>query len=388
MFTVITIAVFILILGFLVLAHELGHFVTAKIFKAKVYEFGFGYPPRVLGTYKDENGKRRWVGKKFEAENAENTVYSINLIPIGGFVRIKGENENDLAEEDSFGAKKIWQRAVMLGAGVVMNVVLCAVLLSAGFAFGIPSVLDAETEKEVNNIRNEKIQVLSVNSQSPAAEVGIAVGDSLLSIDGKEIKNIEFLNTYTNEHKNKEIEVAYMRGNKKETVKIIPEVLETSNGRAVLGVGVARTGVVSYPWYKSLWYGIKATWEMLVAMFVALAGIIKSIFGDGEMAAQVAGPVGIAVLTGQVVGMGVAYVLQFAALLSLNLAIINILPIPALDGGRLLFILIEKIRGKRINAKIEAWVHTAGYVLLMMLVVVVTYRDIVRWGGQLIDKVF
>lgn len=382
------IIVFIVILGILVLAHELGHFLTARIFKVKAEEFGFGYPPRLLGLVKDNRGQWRWLGRKAKAENFKETVWSLNWFPIGGFVKIKGEDQNSLKEADSFAAKKIWQRAVMLVAGVLMNVLLCVILLSVGFGFGIPSVLDQSIVSQAKSVREEKIQVVSVNKDSPANSVGLQVSDELLMVDGNPLASISFLQDYVHQHANQTLVLAVKRDKQELRVEITPQILATSNGQAELGLGLVETGIVTYPWYTAVWHGLVATYNLLVALALALWGLLKNIVMTGEVAAEVAGPVGIAVLTGQVVQMGWVYVLQFTALLSLNLAIINILPIPALDGGRVLFLIIEAIKRKPVNARIEALVHNIGFALLMVLVLLVTYRDLTRWGGTILQRLF
>ncbi len=383
-FMFITILAFIIILGVLVLAHELGHFATARIFKTKVHEFGFGFPPRVVGIYKDENKKKKIVwGKKFKAELAPNTVYSLNLIPIGGFVQIKGENATEIKEPDSFGSKKIWQRTIMLSAGVFMNVVLCAILLAICFNIGAPTILDQAVQGQASQIKNEKIQIISINKNSPADLAGLQINDSIVSLDNNKIDSVEYIQNYISQKENQEIELEILRNSEIINITATPEILKTSNKTPVLGIGLAKTGVVSYSWYYSIWLGIKGTYNLLIALFVALAGIIKSIFSTGEMAVELAGPIGIAVFTGQMIDLDVVYVLQFAALLSLNLALINILPFPALDGGRILFLIIEKIRGKEANQKIENIVHTLGFAVLMILIVFITYKDLARWGGEI-----
>lgn len=391
----LTIITFIIILGLLVLVHELGHFITARIFKTKVEEFGFGLPPRLIGFYQVKSpkgdhvtNKRNWIwGKKFKSEKAPHTIYSFNWIPVGGFVKIKGENESEIKDKDSFGSRKIWQRAIMLSAGVIMNVILCVVLLSIGFGIGIPSVLDDDILSQVKSVRDEKIQIVSISKDSPAESVGLTLGDAILALDNYKVISIENLQNYVHQHESQVVNLQVNRGGKILNMEIVPKVLATSNKRAVLGVGLVKTGIVTYPWYQSLWQGIKATYNLIVAILIALGSLLKNIILTGEVTTELAGPVGIAVLTGQVVNLGFVYVLQFAALLSLNLAIINFLPIPALDGGRIVFLIIEKVRGRVVNRKIENLVHNIGFAILMILIVLVTYRDLVRWGGQIWERI-
>ena len=384
----IIIIAFFIILGLLVLAHELGHFFTARIFGVRAEEFGFGLPPRLFGFYRNAASRLKFIwGKKFNAADAPKTLFSLNAIPIGGFVKIKGENGEEQNEPDSFGHKKIWQRVIILSSGVLMNVLVCILLLTIGFNFGIPAIIDDETISQVKSVRDEKIQIVSVNVDSPAAAAGILVGDNILALDNISMTSAEAIQNYTKQHPNQKIIVTLERGQNKLSLNAIPQILPTSEGQAVLGVGLVQTGIVSYPWYASLWQALKATYFLILAMFGALYDLLKNIIAHGEVTAELAGPVGIAVLTGQMVRLGLAYLLQFAALLSLNLALINILPFPALDGGRILFLIIEKIRGRALDQKLEALIHNIGFAVLMLLILLVTYRDLVRWGGKIIEKI-
>jgi len=248
--------------------------------------------------------------------------------------------------------------------------------------------LDDGVISQAKSVKDEKIQIISVNKNSPAQEADLRIGDVILGMDGKKMQSVEILQDYADMHTSEIINLKISRLDTEMEMQIMPQVLETSNGKGVFGIGVVETGLVVYPWYLSLWKGAVATYNLLIAIFIALFGLIKSIIGSGEVSVDVAGPIGIAVMTGQFARMGIVYLIQFAALLTLNLAIINILPFPALDGGRLLFLLIEKIRGREVNQKIEALVHNIGFIILMILIVFVTYRDVARWGGQIIDKFF
>lgn len=379
---------FFVILGLLVLTHELGHFLTARLFGVRAEEFGFGLPPRLFGFYRASNNKIKFVwGKKFNALDAPKTLFSLNAIPIGGFVKIKGEDgENPLAE-DSLVHKKIWQRIIILSAGVMMNIITCIILLTIGFNFGIPALIDNDTLSQVKKIRDEKIQVVSVNKESPAKTAGILINDNIIALDNLPMNSVEAIQDYTNQHNNQSVIITLNRGQEQLKLIAVPQILETSDNKAVLGIGLVRTGIVSYPWYLSLWQALKTTYFLIIAIFGALYDLLKNIILHGEVTAELAGPVGIAVLTGQMVRLGFAYVLQFAALLSLNLALINVLPIPALDGSRILFLIIEKIRGRALNQKLEALIHNLGFAFLMILILLVTYRDLVRWGGKIIEKI-
>lgn len=384
MFT--TIVIFIIVLSILVFAHELGHFVTARKFGVKAEEFGFGFPPRFGGIYKTTAGKWRFVFGNKDVKDAADTVYSINWLPLGGFVKIKGEQGDNKQDVDSFSNQKIWKRIIILTAGVVMNLVIAAVFLAFGFMIGLPQVIDNLGPNAIVSERN--IQVMQVMDNSPAKEAGLQMGDVVVSINGQKFGSYNELQLFTADKEGIELEYLIKRGDEELNLNITPHILENTNevglpavasAKVGIGIVIVETGIVSYPWYQAIWEGIKTTvlmtWFILVAFVTLIKGLI---FGQG-VGAEIAGPVGIAIFTGQVARLGFVYILQFTAVLSINLAILNYLPFPALDGGRVLFLLIEKVRGKAVPEKVEAIVHNTGFVLLMILVLVVTYRDIVKF---------
>ena len=376
----LTIVVFIVILGLLVFVHELGHFVSAKKYGAGVDEFGFGFPPRICG-WKKINGRRKffWGSGSIESED---TIYSFNWIPLGGFVKIKGEGGESKEDEDSFANKKPWKRAIILSAGVFMNLVLAAVLLMVVFGIGAPQIIEGDLGP--GKLKETNIQVISVIEGSPAEEAKIQMGDFVIKVDGRNFEEIESLQTYTDGKTGQVMSFVFKRGGKEITKEVTPIILEET-GNGGIGVGLVKTGIVSYPWYYAIWMGIKATVLLTGQILVAFGVLIKNLIIQHKTTVDLAGPVGIAVLTGQVARMGFVYILQFAALLSINLAIINFLPFPALDGGRILFLAIEKIRGKAINQKVENAIHTVGFTLLMLLVLLVTFRDVAKFSDTFVE---
>jgi len=358
-----TIITFILIFSLIVFVHELGHFVSAKRAGIKVEEFGFGFPPRIFGIKKGE------------------TTYSLNLFPIGGFVKIHGEDgekKDDPDKERAFYSKSIWTRAKILTAGVAMNFLLAAFLLSLGYWLGLPAVIDNNTD---GNAENERIQITNVVSGSPAYESGIKIGDTINSFifQGEIIESpgIEKIQEFIDNHRGEEIIMVIGRGDEVMEKSIIPRI-DHPEGEGPLGIGLTKTAIVSYPWYQSLYKGFVSTIELTYIIIIALATLIWQLILTGKLAMEVAGPVGIFDLTNQATHLGFIYILQLTAILNIHLAIINILPFPALDGGRLLFLLIEKIKGSPVSSKIEAIVHTSGFAFLILLMIAITWHDIAK----------
>ncbi|MBI2551204.1 RIP metalloprotease RseP [Candidatus Uhrbacteria bacterium] len=363
----LTFLLFVLVLTPLVLFHEFGHFLTARFFKIKVDEFGFGFPPRAKG-WKDKTGM----------------TWSLNWLPLGGFVRLKGEAGDHKEDPDSFSHKPAWQRFLVLVAGVCMNMVLASLLYGVGFMVGLPSIIDAASPG--GQVRDQAVRVMSVLSESPASDAGIAANERLVSINGQTFVKAEDARLYIEQHQSESLTVV-MENLKQETYTrtVTPREL-TEVGRVGLGVGLVTTGLVSYPFFQAIVQGVIATFESAWGILATFSGIIGNLFAGKPAGVDLSGPVGIAVMTGEVAGLGVVYLLQFAALLSINLAILNVLPFPALDGGRILFVLIEKLRGKPVSRTIEATVHNIGFAILMLMVLVVTFKDVVKigagwWGG-------
>jgi len=297
-------------------------------------------------------------------------------------VKIKGESGDAAHDADSFASKKAWQRFIVLVAGVAMNFVLAAVLLSIGFMIGLPSVVDEMTPAAAQ-VRDERVMVMNVAPESPASRAGIEAGDTMVSIDGTAFVSAETARAYIAEHGDTGVQIAVKKQDGTiETAEVTSEDIAELDVHGI-GVGILTTGLVSFPVHLAVWYGTAATWQYTVEVVKAFGGLIGNLVIHQEVGVDLSGPVGIAVMTGQVAAMGIVYLLQFAALLSINLAVLNILPFPALDGGRVLFLIIEKIRRKPVDVKIEAAVHNFGFALLMILVVLVTYQDFVKFGDQI-----
>ena len=375
----LTIITFIIVLSILVFAHELGHFMMARKFGVKAEEFGFGFPPRAFGVYKNNQSRWKIIWGAKEVKDYQGTVYSINWLPLGGFVKIKGENGEGQTEADSFAGRPIWQRAFMLSAGVVMNIILAAFLITAGFMMGLPQALDGQVDVRAR-ISDKKIQIVEVIKNTPAEAAGLEIGDAIVSIDNNNFSNYQELQNYVAFNVGRKLSYKIERGRDLIGLEVVPEVM-IETGKGGIGIAISQTGLVSYPWYLAVWQGVKTTLILTWAIIMAFYELIKGLILGRGVTADLSGPVGIATLTGQVARLGFVYLLQFTALLSINLAVINFFPFPALDGGRILFLIIEAIKRSPVKKEIEGAIHNIGFVLLMLLVLLVTFRDVSRFSG-------
>lgn len=377
-----TLLVFLVVLAVLVLSHEWGHFVIARLQGITVREFGFGFPPRLFGIRRlKDNSKRLQVvwGRGVEIEDETgSTLYSINLIPLGGFVRIKGEDADsgEARDLDSFSAKKTGQKVLVLLAGVAMNVVLAAILLSIGFMVGFPSAVDPSAP--VSGLT--ALHVIQVLPGKPAEIVGIAVGDIIVGVGTLQHPRLIDLQKYIDAHRDEDVAVLVERNGEQLNKKIHPTVY-TDTGRGGIGVALIETGLIKYSWYQAIYQGVVTTGVYLKEIIFAFWYLIKGIVVGAGVTGAVSGPVGVAVMTGEAARLGVTYLLQFAALLSLNLAVLNILPIPALDGGRLFFVIFNSLRRRPVAPRVEHLIHTISFIFLMFLVVAVTMKDLSVFTG-------
>ncbi|MFH1030496.1 MAG: RIP metalloprotease RseP [bacterium] len=372
-----TIIIFILILGLLVFVHEFGHFIAAKKMGVRVEEFAIGFPPRIWSRIK------------------HGTKYSINWIPIGGFVKLKGEDTcrrqgSEKKDEDSFAHKKIWQKCIILASGVGMNFLLAAIVLSFGFMIGAPQMVEGNHGRYAK-IRDEKIQIVNVLKDSPAEKVGIMAGDIIKSIDGMDFIDVKDIQEYINEHGKEKMIFETIRGDENIKRELEAQYLQDKKKEEeewqeyIVGVSLAKVATISYPFHIAIYKGVETTFFLTKEILAAVYGIIDGLLKARKISVDFAGPVGIATMTGQVADLGFIYVLQFIALLSINLGIINLMPFPALDGGRIFFLFLEKIMGKAVDEKIEAMIHNIGFLLLMLLIVVITYKDILNNKSMFID---
>lgn len=373
---IVTIIIFIVILSLLVFVHELGHFIFAKRSGMGVHEFGFGFPPRVVGIQK-QDGRWRMVWGKGGAgasQSAEpgQTVYSINAIPLGGFVKIMGEDNDQANDPRSFTNKSFLARFATLFAGVGMNVLAAWVILSIGFMIGLPVAINGLEEVPKGATFSQQQILIGVVREGSAAEAAsLKESDIILSVDGRQFTEIEELQDYIKSKAGQTMSFEVKRVNE---IISTPVTTQSVNdpGKGVVGIGLAYYGKMQFQPISALWQGAKTTVNQLRAILV---GIYK-IFSSKDGVKGVGGPVKIAQLTGQVADLGLLPLLQFTAFLSLNLAILNSLPFPALDGGRMLFLIVEKLRGKPNNQTIEQYANAIGFMLLLLLMVVITVRDV------------
>lgn len=413
----ITLLALVIVLSLVVFVHELGHLLAARRSKVVVEEFGLGYPPRLFTIWRNEGklvigGKELVIPRKFElpeelqarslvlyeadtdakgravltsieevaaddpravqASRVElldrGTVYSINAIPFGGFARMLGEEDPNFP--GSLASKSKLTRIFVLAAGAGMNFLTAAIFFAIALGLGAPAVADPENAV-----------IASVSPGSPAEQVGLEPDDIILKADDTDILTITDLQQYTQEHLGQEIVLTVQRGDDLLKIAVVPRV-EVPEGDGPIGVGLSpRTELKRYVWYEALWEGAKETVTMTGFIFTVPVQIIKGLI-PLDMARPV-GPVGV----GQLVGDAVEFsldtgwwfpVMQMMGTLSVALAVTNLLPLPGLDGGRILFVIIEGIRGRRMDPAKEGLVHFIGLMLMVALMLFITWQDVVN----------
>jgi regulator of sigma E protease len=347
------IVIFLLLLILLVLTHEIGHFVSARLCKVKVEEFGVGFPPRIWGFRRGE------------------TLYSINAIPLGGFTKMLGEE--DPTQKGSLASKSIPARILVLCAGSLLNILLPVLLFA--IAFMIP-----------HNIVVEKVLIKEVAAGSPAQAAGIQAGDRILQINGRQIQNRGDLSYQIQLNLGNDTSMLVQKPDSTATTVVVRPRWSPPQGQGATGVQLTysdnTTAVESMPFWVAVPNSITHSWEILVLF----KNEVVSWFARNTVP-QLAGPIAIAQLTGEVYKAGISPLLEFAALISINLGVFNLLPFPGLDGGRLIFVLLEWVRrGRRISPQREGLVHLIGFATLIVLILVISYFDVSRIisGGSLV----
>lgn len=360
------ILIFIIILLVLVVSHEFGHFIVAKKSGIRVDEFAFGFPPKIFG---------KKIGE---------TTYSLNALPLGGYVKIFGENPDEESmngpdRDRSFVNKPARIQAAVLIAGVVMNFLVAWLLISVGFMSGMPTSMDAVPAGQT--LSDQAITVISIAPDSSAEKAGLKAGDKLISFktanDFTETPSTDSVRYFIKKHGKESIDITYKRGPETMQVSVTPEI-KNAEGTPTIGIAMDTIGTLKLNPPQAVWEGLKLSGNLFVATTVGFFTLIHdAVLGQADMN-TLTGPVGIVGVVGDATKFGFIYLLSFTALISINLAVINLIPFPALDGGRLLFLLIEKIKGSRINPKVANWANTIGFGLLMLLMVFITYHDIVK----------
>lgn len=354
----LNIVIIILTLVILMIIHELGHFILAKRFGIPVEEFGVGYPPRLWG--------KRIGG----------TVYSVNLLPFGAFVKILGEDtESD--NPNSFSKQAIWKRALVLVGGVASFWIIAAIMLS--FLVGIWGVPKQVTDDETAT--GAQVLISMVQTGSPAEAAGILPYDAIeaMSSDGQSqnIEKAQQVLNFVQAHKGKMVTLTIKRNGQTETIELIPRQ-EYKEDEGSMGVGLARATIVKFPWYEAPYQGLMLTGHQTKVMVTELyKAIAKAFRAEKVTGIKFMGPIGLGSVMSQALGQGINVYLSYVVMIAIWLALFNILPIPALDGGQLLFLGLEGLRRKPVSPKVQQRVTGAFFMLLILLMVVVTAKDII-----------
>lgn len=339
---------FIVILGGIVLVHEFGHFIFSKMFGVYVYEFSIGMGPKLL-HYKKKGGE---------------TEYCLRLIPIGGFVSLAGEDADDnskIPKERMLYSKPVWQRFLIMIAGVMNNFITAFVLL---FLIGL--IWGSVSTKPI---------IANVNPEYPAFAAGIEKGDTILKIDNHKISSWSEVQLYIGISEGKEMTFTLKDTNNKiREVKVTPETITNEEGNKSYVVGISLDNTVKHGFTNALSYARNTT----IGLYKLMLTTLKQLFVGGVSVKDLSGPVGIYTVVDSQAKQGIQSIIYLTAYLSMNVGVINLLPFPAFDGGRVLFLIIEKIRRKPIKREVEGMVNTIGFGLLMLLMIYVTFNDILR----------
>ncbi len=355
----LSVIIFIITLLVLVLIHELGHFLMAKRFGIKVEEFGFGIPPKVFG-------KR--IGE---------TIYSINALPLGGFVKLLGEDETDksvLKNPRSFASQHVYKRILVVVAGVAMNLILAWIIFY--------SVIIYQNFRIIYPTLEPAVFVSFLEKDFPAEKAGIKVGDKILQVDGKDVKQFDEARKFIKEKNGQSVTLTLsdIEGKNKKNVTLVPKKVDSRD--YLIGVVFSPLAIKQYQTFpEKIFSGITYSWDLTRVTFVGLGKLISDLtVGNLQTASQsVSGPVGLANISNDILKEGksaVPFYVWFVGVISLTLTIFNVLPIPALDGGRLFFLLIEAVTKRRIREDIERLIHQIGFAILLTLALLVTYSDI------------
>jgi len=357
----ITFLIFFATIFVLVIAHELGHFFSARLFGIRVDEFGFGIPPRIAGIRRG------------------GTLYSINWLPVGGFVKIFGEESGFASDPRAFGSKSALIRSAVLLSGIFANLLFAWILLSVMAFVGILVSVD---ENEVSQYTDVRLTIIDVAPGSPAAKVELRAGDVIeevaVGIYGTSYLNVQTLQEFARTHAGEFISASVKRNGQKFNVLLESRVSPPS-GEGPLGIAIDMFRVKKSSWYQAPIEGARTGWSVSKLTVVGIFDTFMEILRGRADEVQISGPVGIFFLTERMSGAGFASLLFFIAVLSISLALFNVLPIPGLDGGRFLFLLIEIFTGRKISERISSVIHSIGLIVLLILIAFITRLDIQRY---------
>lgn len=353
-----TVLIFLIVLAILIFVHELGHFLFARACDIRVDAFALGFGPKIVSWQKGE------------------TVYTINLIPFGGYVKIFGENpdEESIGGPDSarsFVNKSRPKQALVLFAGVLFNFIFAWLLYTVVFTNGVTATAGDFTRYK-DYLSNQRIMITSVMPGSPADKIGLKIGDVFY-----DVKNIEDIQNAINSSNGSNIDIKYIRNNEVKNVAITP-IQGIVNNKYAIGIGMDNVADMRLPFFVSVWESLRYTWVMIKGTISGLYGFLIGILHGTAKLSEVSGPIGIAGIIGDAANLGFTYLVMMIAIISINLGVINLVPFPALDGGRILFVFIESIIRRRIPVRFANIVNTVGFALLMALMVLVTYKDIAK----------
>lgn len=382
---ILTILAFVFVFGVLVFVHELGHFLAAKFFGVRVDEFAFGFPPRI------------WSKK------IKGTEYAINAIPLGGYVKLLGETaeyvhdvtkkelariKKDAKDPANLQNKKPWQKIIIFASGVLGNLILAWAILTIFYAIGGTPILPNMYEsKFIQN--NQKVYVTEVEKDSPAEKAGLTSGDQIISIDGTDIHDTSSVFMAVQKGENvdglKVVKIKFQHGDQslEKNVSTFKKVIEENGVKTEIqrvGITMEEKGKISASWWSAPVVAAEKTWEIIEINTTGLYDFFKKIFTQFKLSKDVGGPIAIAQVSGAAAKLGFMPLLQVIAVLSVALAILNIMPFPALDGGHMLFIGIEKIIGREVPIKFKNAVNYAGFGILLLLMTAVTVSDLGRVG--------
>lgn len=350
-----TIIIFLIVLAVLIFVHELGHFLVARWCGIRVDAFAIGFGPKIIS---------KKVGE---------TLYSLNLIPFGGYVKIFGENPDDASingpdKDRSFVHKPKYQQIAVLFSGVFFNFTFAWLLIVIAFSIGVLASTDSYAQYS-EQMTNKHIVITYVNPRSPAEKVGLKVGDTIIAPSLADVQKS------INESKDGGVNIKYLRDDTEKEVRVVAEEGIVANKYAI-GITMAEAGILKLPIYKALWEADKFTWHIIFATFAGLYHLVAGMFDGTASLSLITGPVGIAGLIGDAAKLGFSYLIMFTAIISINLGVLNLIPFPALDGGRILFVLIEAVIRRPIKPAVTNLFNAIGFGLLILLMIVVTYRDI------------